>query len=233
MDLVASTEAYEELMAQQVAGLHLEKGVRILDLGSGVGTFPRFLDARGALRDINIIELDYVVEALRRAQESMARGQCAFVAADLDLSNQAKGLPIEDKSVDRVLGSLVLNYLPQPLSILRELHRVLRPGGRLVLSSLRRDADVSQICVTGVAELRSGTGHRVFGREGERMVAASLPAFINDAGRLLDLEHDGVFRFWTEKELRRLAVAAGFRHPTTKAAFGKPPQAYLLEAHRD
>lgn len=241
IELVTQTQAFRELMHQQIAKLELRQGQRLIDLGSGAGSAPlALLELPGFdAAEISVTEVDYVTAALRRTREHIGRIDSAdkqrfgFVAADLSLGAASPSVPLKDESADRVLASLLLNYLSHPQALLAEMYRVLRPGGRLVLSSLRPDADVSTICVSGVAELRTGLGREVFGAVGERKMNESLRDFINDAGRLLDLEERGYFHFWEPDVLREMADRAGFAGVELAPGYGTPPQAWVLSARRE
>src|SRR5207244_12165890 len=63
-----------------------------------------------------------------------------LLVADLD-----SPLPIHDNHVDRIVCNLVLGYLQDPLFTLREFVRVLSPGGKMVITSLKPQADLSEI----------------------------------------------------------------------------------------
>ena len=60
----------------------------------------------------------------------------------------------------------------------------------------------------------------------------ALRTFLNDAARVLDLEERGRFRFWDASDLARLVERAGYRRVRTRPAFGDPPQAIVLSAHK-
>jgi SAM-dependent methyltransferase len=78
------------------------------------------------------------------------------IETNLDLLATTQGIPMADHSVDRVIASLLISYLEHPELLLAEIHRILRPGGRLVLSTLCRDADISRLYVESLAELQAG-----------------------------------------------------------------------------
>jgi hypothetical protein len=99
-----------------------------------------------------------------------------------------------------------------------------------VLSSLKPDADISRICVDGIAELRTGVGRRSFGSEGERRAADSLAGFVNDATRLLDFEERGLFGFWERDDLVAMLAMSGFQCISIEPSFGAPPQAMVIVA---
>lgn len=239
--LVASTSPYLSLMRTQVEALDLRDGDSVADLGCGIGTFASFLRERGSegyAPSLRVIAIDYVREALTagRAQAleaSRASGvNVMWVQASLDVAAAQAFVPLRSASQDAVLLSLVLNYVPSPGVLLGEVHRILKPAGRLVLSSLKRDADISGICVDAVSELRRGRGREVFGEEGEKRLGEALQSFISDASRLLDLEEAGLFHFWNEVELLAMMEAAGFTVAKRARGLGAAPQAYVVVARR-
>ncbi|MEN8184959.1 MAG: methyltransferase domain-containing protein, partial [Myxococcota bacterium] len=214
-------------------------GDRVLDLGSGAGPFPLQLARSEPPGQLRIVEMDVVREALTRTRERMAGRtdessgvDVQFAQADLDGVRGRGSIPFRDGSVDAILLSLVLNYVADPSALLAETFRLLRPGGRMVLSSLKRDADISTICVDTIHELRSGRGRSALGAEGERRMGESLKRFINDAARLLDFEERGLFRFWDGPELAEMLRGAGYREVAIEPAFGDPPQALVARARR-
>jgi ubiquinone/menaquinone biosynthesis C-methylase UbiE len=224
-------------MADQLQALAPRAGARLLDLGSGVGALRDALAEQPELPPgLALIELDYVREALARTRARHAQRRSALAAAESVVANlelgSGRGLPLADASVDAALISLVLNYLAQPAALLRDVRRVLRPGGRLVLSALRPDADTSQICVQSVAELRSGRSLAAFGAGGDLAAERALGSFINDAARLLDFEERGLFQFWDRGALAEMVEAAGFELLDLRPSFGEPPQAWLATARR-
>ena len=106
---------------------------RVLDAGSGTGFASARLAAR--FRQARIFALD-VSEAMlrlgrRRAPRWFSRHR--FVCADLHR------LPLADASIDLVASNLALPYCESPVAALRELHRVLRPGGLLAFSTFGPD----------------------------------------------------------------------------------------------
>ena len=101
-----------------------------------------------------------------------------------------------------------------------------------MLSTLRRDADISKLYVGGISELPPDRVRDHFGEEGLQDFDRLQRKFLNDAARLLNLEEAGRFRFWDPGELAELAAAAGFVEARTELVFGDPAQAVLLSARR-
>jgi ubiquinone/menaquinone biosynthesis C-methylase UbiE/pimeloyl-ACP methyl ester carboxylesterase len=236
MELVTETFSYRALMRRQIENLDLADGQVIVDLGSGVGTFERALHKTSLdLSSLNVIAIDYVFEGVQRGRRALPTEtmlSAGHVVADLNLNSSFCSIPLAKGLADRVIASLLLNYLSDPEHFLAEVFSLLRPEGRIVLSVLRQDADTSKICVDGVAELRTGQGLASFGKLRESKVDRALGGFINDAARLLDLEEQGVFRFWDKDELEAAVAAAGFIETATVSEFGDPPQAWVLTAVR-
>jgi len=239
IELMTETSAYERLMKTQIAELALKSGDSVVDLGSGTGAFPQQLTRfQDRVSGLAIFEIDYVHEALCRARKRLLGASCEeglrmhFLRCDLGSSASQCTIPLQSASQSAVLASLLLSYVFDPVGVLREAARVLRAGGRLVVSTLVPDADTSKIFAEGAAELRSGRGRRLFGIEADRELEPSLRSFLNDAARLLELEERGVFRFWDAPALERLVERAGFEVLQTQAAFGEPGQAIVLSARR-
>lgn len=236
MELVTETSSYRSLMRKQIENLDLADGQTIVDLGSGVGTFERALHTTSLdLSSLTVIALDYIFEGVQRGRQALPSGSqlsVEHVVADLNLNSSSRLIPLARRRADRVIGSLLLNYLGNPEQFLAEVFSLLRPEGRIVFSVLRQDADTSKICVDGVTELRAGQGLASFGKSRESKIDQALGGFINDAARLLDLEEQGVFRFWDKNELETAVRKAGFVEASTVSGFGDPPQAWILTAVR-
>ena len=99
-------------------------GRRILDAGCGSGPLSAALGAGGAV----MTGFDSSPAMLELARRRLGP------AADLHLADLGKPLPFADSSFDDVVASLVLHYLEDWSAPLAELRRVLKPGGRLILS---------------------------------------------------------------------------------------------------
>jgi SAM-dependent methyltransferase len=106
-------------------------GKRVLDVACGPGLYAKELVSRGA----SVIGLDQSPRMVELSRERVPEGE--FRVHDL-----AEPLDwLADDSVDLVLFALALEYVDDRVSALRELRRVLRPGGALVLSRLHPTGD--------------------------------------------------------------------------------------------
>lgn len=142
------------------------------------------------------------------------------------------GLPLPDASVDVAVASLLLSYLRHPEDLLVELHRVVRPQGRLVLSSMRRDADTSRLFLS-LVELLESLPPEHFASEAERRERLDAARGFHSRGaELFRLEEEGTFRFYDAGELVTMLLAAGFEDPRVSYSFGTPAQAVVVTCSR-
>lgn len=99
-------------------------GRRVLDAGCGSGPLAAALRDQGAI----VSGFDLSPAMIDLARERLGRD------ADLLVADLAEPLPYEDDTFDVVVSSLALHYLEDWIAPLTELRRILRPGGRLVVS---------------------------------------------------------------------------------------------------
>ena len=104
---------------------------RILDAGCGNGRYSKFL-LREAGPDALLTSFDLSQKMLERARKRLGNPRVTHAAADLTR------LPYADATFDAVVSGWVLEHLPDPRPGLRELVRVLKPGGSLFVFNLPR-----------------------------------------------------------------------------------------------
>jgi SAM-dependent methyltransferase len=106
-----------------------DPGTRIVDLGCGTGSALQTIAER---LEVDLVGLDSSAAALGTAARALdGLPQVSWLLVQADLTDP---IPLADESVDRVLCHNVLECLPDPAALVAEAYRVLRPGGRFVLS---------------------------------------------------------------------------------------------------
>ncbi len=117
-------------------------------------------------------------------------------------------LPFTDGSISKICCSLVLSYLKEPLNLMQEFYRVLKPGGVAVVSSMKPGCDMTVLYHDYVTQDVGG--------EGEQDASILLSA----AGRIKLKKDTGVYQFFDVEELEHLAAQVGFMETRSCRSFG-------------
>jgi demethylmenaquinone methyltransferase/2-methoxy-6-polyprenyl-1,4-benzoquinol methylase len=117
-----------------VARIEASPGERVLDVATGTGLVTRELVRRYGCRVVGLDQSPDMLAAARRraAEDPSLAGRVELV------EGQAEALPFEDASFDHLTFTYLLRYVDDPDATMRELARVVRPGGRIASLEFNR-----------------------------------------------------------------------------------------------
>jgi len=138
-----------------VAMSRIRAGDTVVDLGSGAG-----IDCLLASKKVGpagrVIGVDMTEEMIERARANAQKASAdnvEFVLADIE------NLPLKDNSADLVISNCVINLAPDKDKVFKEVHRILKVGGRMYVSDIvlleelsasqRQDEELISCCVGG------------------------------------------------------------------------------------
>lgn len=140
-----------------VAIASLKEGEVVLDLGSGAG-FDCFLAANKVGGKGKVIGVDMTPEMIARARENAIKGGYRNVEFRL---GEIENLPVADSSIDVIISNCVINLSPEKVRVFAEAFRVLKPGGRIMISDIvllkplpneiRQSIEAYVSCIAGAA----------------------------------------------------------------------------------
>jgi SAM-dependent methyltransferase len=139
-------------------------------------------------------------------------------------------LPVKPGWYNKILMSLVLSYIFNPAETLAEVRRIIRPGGLLILSSMRPDTDASGPFTRLLEKIEATPSEALPLQFPKQLLLDSMRAFLNDAQELVDLEEAGTFDFFDPEKLESLLEETGWEILRIIPTYGDPPQGYVVAA---
>lgn len=204
---------YRAMVEDVVQHLALTPGSRVLDAGCGTGNVTQNLLRAG----YRVVAADLAGGMLKRAEEKNP-------AAHVESVDLNQTLPFDNEQFEGITCSNVLYSLAQPVRSLVELRRVLKPGGRLVLTNPRRDFSMLGIM----------TEHWRKGSVSDKLrLLLALPRIallIASNLFLLDPERKAHFYFPRPDELQLVLQRIGFEQVEYRPCYGG--QGFLYTARK-
>ncbi len=141
----ALVDAMPDAAVESFAGIgnpfilcNLEAGERVVDIGSG-GGFDCFYAAGQVGPTGHVVGIDMTEEMLGKSRASAQAMGLDYVEVKEGL---VEAMPVDDASVDAVISNGVINLCPDKEQVFTEIHRVLKPGGRVQFTDIANGASV-------------------------------------------------------------------------------------------
>ncbi len=125
---------WQRLRTAAVRSLDVKEGMHIVDVGSGGGWFSAMITRKG----VKVTSIDLSLKNLTRlTKENRTDGLMA----------SAHDLPLMSESVDAVIASEVIEHLNDPLAAITEFLRIVKPGGRVVITTPYKEVIKQHVCI--------------------------------------------------------------------------------------
>jgi arsenite methyltransferase len=123
----------------------IKEGEIVVDLGSGAG-IDVFLSAQRVGGRGRVIGIDMTNEMLEKARRNAK--EHGYLNVEFRKGDIEKKIPVNDCIADLIISNCVINLTIDKVSAFSEVHRILKQGGRMVISDLVTDTDVAPSSVS-------------------------------------------------------------------------------------
>ena len=144
---------------RRIRSASIKAGETLVDLGAG-GGIDCFIAAKKLGKKGNVIGIDLTEEMVEKARESAKKVGDALGYHNVEFrAGNIMELPVDDNSVDLVISNCVINLTEDKTKVMDEIYRILKPGGRFIISDivsdkpvpgyLKRDKEMWNACLSG------------------------------------------------------------------------------------
>lgn len=139
-DLPSDVSGFALGCGNPVALADIREDENVLDIGSG-GGLDVFLASKKVGPKGKVTGLDMTEQMVKRARQNARKGNYTNVEFKL---GEAEDIPLNDNSVDLAMSNCVINLAPDKEKVYREIYRVLKTGGRFVISDLVTEKELDK-----------------------------------------------------------------------------------------
>lgn len=226
-------EPYQQLIRDVISHARPNAHDVILDAGCGTGNLLQALRASHPKAELHGVDLS-------QSMLSLAARSCAGKRVQLLRSSLDETLPFADEMFTKIVSVNVLYALPDPLRTLRELNRVLKQGGMLVIETPKRGYDNGLVlkahCANDLPDSYWADAHSSPQRE-ELLVRTAIcdsvlaEQMLKIASHNRKIAHTAIFHFFNEEEFTALLEASGFTLRSLRPAYAQ--QGMLAVAQKE
>jgi ubiquinone/menaquinone biosynthesis C-methylase UbiE len=208
---------YRSLLEDLYNKLDIKQGQSVLDAGCGPGLVIAKILEEDRGREISITGLD-----INRTMIRHARRKCRnFPNVKLQVADLNKSLEFPDSTFDKVICSNTLYALDEPQAVISEFHRVLKPGGALIIANPKPKAGENTLMKEHVSALNKLTPlHRKIHQILLSLLLIPVHLVVVTINRvIIDKGRKGQYHFLTEKDLQRVLREVGFTNIQTSPCY--------------
>ena len=208
--------------------LDIKEGESILDAGCGPGLVIEKVLEENKGREISITGVD-----IDRTMIRHARRRCKdFPNVKLQVADLNRSLEFPDSTFDKVICSNTLYAVEEPHAVISEFHRVLKPGGAMIIVNPKPKAGENALIREHISALNRLTP---FYRKIYQILISLLLIPVNLAviainKVIVEKARRGQYHFLTEKDLQRIIQEVGFTNIHTRSCYAD--QNWLVRAEK-
>ena len=139
-DLPSDISEFSLGCGNPVALADIRKGETVLDIGAG-GGLDVFLASQKVGTEGKVIGLDMTEQMVEKARQNARKGSYNNVEFKL---GEIEDIPVKDNSIDLVMSNCVINLVPNKEKAYQEIYRILKRGGRFVISDLVTEKELDE-----------------------------------------------------------------------------------------
>ncbi len=219
---------YRQLVEQLNRALELKDGDMVLDAGCGPGHLIERLMGETGVSSISVTGLDLSQGMIKRARKKLRN----LAHVELRVADLNKDLDLPDGRFDKMVCSNALYALENPRRVMAEFHRVLKPGGALIIANPKPDAGQKAILREHIRTLKQITSLR---KRAYHTMAFVLLIPVNLVvsvinRTIIDRARDKQYHFLDEETLEAMLRETGFAGIDVRSCYAD--QGWLVKARK-